>query len=256
MANGIVPALPTKLTLYVCMFLIHLQSTILTTYQLAFQQRQSIYIVWPWSIMFVVLMYKVVSGSCLSDHKETRGTCCRSCPYHSIFFYRFFRNKICEGCLFDDTWIWFSTKIYCNPNVSKRPNTILMSKMSNVSNIGTFSSKRMVTFTAPPETWRASSWVHIKPQCFSHHLDCYANAMQMLCKCYALIIDSFHFTVKHVNPSSFWTKGLWNSHISLLAMARYVSLQSSSAYQGCSWRRFGIPRYRAAANLEQKSQKH
>ena len=75
----------------------------------------------------------------------------------------------------------FDFLLKSNPNVSKRPNTILMSKMSNVSNIGTFSSKRMVTFTAPPETWRASSWVHIKPQCFSHHLDCYANAMQMLC---------------------------------------------------------------------------
>lgn len=46
----------------------------------------------------------------------------------------------------------FDFLLKSNPNVSKRPNTILMSKMSNVSNIGTFSSKRMVTFTAPPET--------------------------------------------------------------------------------------------------------
>lgn len=84
----------------------------------------------------------------------------------------------------------FDFLLKSNPNVSKRPNTILMSKMSNVSNIGTFSSKSMVTFTAPPETWRASSWVHIKPQCFSHHLDCYANAMQMLCIDYWFI--SFH----------------------------------------------------------------
>lgn len=97
---------------------------------------------------------QVVSGSWLPDQKETRWTCCRSLSFHLRF-----RNKICEGCPTSMIqYLRFDFLLKSNPNVqTSKPHPPHEQDVKRVKCIGTFSSKRMVTFTAPPETW-AASW--------------------------------------------------------------------------------------------------
>ena len=136
--------------------------------------------------------------------------------------------------------------------IKSNPNTILMVSKMYTYHIGTFSSKRMVTFTAPPG--RAAGAAEANPKQHSGQeppeaqVRCsFHSACPHLTDAFLITGIAIHWLISLSNPDhSERKKGLWNSHpLSLIAIAQYVSLQSSAAYQGCGWRRFGIPRYRA-----------